>query len=60
MDTRNVPHGAVATVTYFSKSLNRFRRMHVYTPPGYESGTAVIPFSTCCTAPATAMMRGPR
>jgi enterochelin esterase-like enzyme len=35
-DTRNVPHGAVAAVTYYSKSLGRHRRMHVYTPPGYE------------------------
>ena len=43
MDTRNVPHGAVATVTYFSKALNRFRRMHVYTPPGYESGSDRYP-----------------
>ncbi len=43
MDTRNVPHGAVATVTYFSKSLNRFRRMHVYTPPGYEKGSDKYP-----------------
>ena len=38
MDTRNVPHGAVAQVTYYSTSLGRFRRMHVYTPPGYEQG----------------------
>jgi enterochelin esterase family protein len=37
MDTKEVPHGAVAEVTYYSKSLKRFRRMHVYTPPGYES-----------------------
>jgi enterochelin esterase family protein len=37
MDTRQVPHGAVAAVTYFSTALGRFRRMHVYTPPGYES-----------------------
>jgi enterochelin esterase-like enzyme len=37
-DTRNVPHGAVAEVTYYSTSLQRFRRMHAYTPPGYESG----------------------
>jgi enterochelin esterase-like enzyme len=43
MDTRDVPHGAVAEVTYFSKSLQRFRRMHVYTPPGYESGTERYP-----------------
>jgi enterochelin esterase-like enzyme len=31
-----VPHGAVSTVRYHSKSLNQLRRMHVYTPPGYE------------------------
>ncbi|MEO6237572.1 MAG: alpha/beta hydrolase-fold protein [Vicinamibacterales bacterium] len=36
MDTRQVPHGAVAAVTYYSTALGRFRRMHVYTPPGYE------------------------
>ncbi len=35
-DTKNVPHGAVAAVTYYSGSLKRPRRMHVYTPPGYE------------------------
>ena len=38
MDTRNVPHGAVASVTYYSTSLSTFRRMHIYTPPGYEAG----------------------
>jgi len=43
MDTRDVPHGAIQTVTYFSKSLNRFRRMHVYLPPGYEKGSAKYP-----------------
>jgi enterochelin esterase-like enzyme len=43
MDTKQVPHGAVATVTYYSKSLERFRRMHVYTPPGYESGKGKYP-----------------
>jgi enterochelin esterase family protein len=37
-DTRDVPHGAVAEVTYWSSVLKRFRRLHVYTPPGYESG----------------------
>ena len=36
-DTRDVPHGAVAEVTYKSTTLGRFRRMHVYTPPGYET-----------------------
>ena len=43
MDTKDVPHGAVAEVTYYSKSLERFRRMHVYTPPGYESGKGKFP-----------------
>lgn len=43
MDTRDVPHGAVAEVTYYSTSLQRFRRMHVYTPPGYESGEGRFP-----------------
>ncbi|HLB72992.1 MAG TPA: alpha/beta hydrolase-fold protein [Sedimentisphaerales bacterium] len=43
MDTKDVPHGAVAEVTYYSKSLKRFRRMHVYTPPGYESGQGKYP-----------------
>ena len=35
-DTKNVSHGAVAAVTYYSTALSKFRRMHVYTPPGYE------------------------
>jgi enterochelin esterase family protein len=43
MDTKDVPHGAVAEVTYFSKSLNRFRRMHIYTPPGYELSQGKYP-----------------
>jgi enterochelin esterase-like enzyme len=43
MDTKQVPHGAVAEVTYYSASLKRFRRMHVYTPPGYEAGSEKYP-----------------
>lgn len=43
MDTKDVPHGAVAEVTYYSSALKRFRRMHVYTPPGYESGKGKFP-----------------
>src|SRR5262245_52021314 len=42
-DTKDVPHGAVAQVTYFSRTLKRFRRMHVYTPPGYEKGEGKYP-----------------
>lgn len=37
-DTKDVPHGAVAQVNYWSSTLKKFRRMHVYTPPGYEAG----------------------
>jgi enterochelin esterase family protein len=43
MEMKNVPHGAVAEVYYFSKSLNRHRRMHIYTPPGYEKGSGQYP-----------------
>jgi enterochelin esterase-like enzyme len=43
MDTTNVPHGAVASVYYLSSTLNRTRRMHVYTPPGYETSTEKYP-----------------
>ena len=43
MDTQRVPHGAVAEVTYYSDYLDRHRRMHVYTPPGYESGAGSYP-----------------
>ena len=43
MDAKNVPHGAVAEVNYYSQSLQRIRRMHVYTPPGYESGNKKYP-----------------
>jgi enterochelin esterase-like enzyme len=43
MDTSDVPHGAVAAVTYYSTALRRVRRMHVYTPPGYELGGGRFP-----------------
>lgn len=42
-DTKNVPHGAVSAVTYYSTALGKFRRMHVYTPPGYEMGKGKFP-----------------
>jgi len=42
-DTKDVPHGAVAAVTYKSSALGRFRRMHIYTPPGYEAGSGRYP-----------------
>jgi enterochelin esterase-like enzyme len=43
MDTTEVPHGAVASVTYYSTALKKFRRMHVYTPPGYETSSTKYP-----------------
>ena len=43
MDTRDVPHGSVSEVTYWSSTLKRFRRLHVYTPPGYDSGKGKFP-----------------
>jgi enterochelin esterase-like enzyme len=43
MDTKNVPHGTVAVVNYFSTALNGWRRMHVYTPPGYELANEKLP-----------------
>jgi enterochelin esterase-like enzyme len=43
MDERDIPHGAVSAVNYYSKSLGKWRRMHVYTPPGYELGQGKFP-----------------
>jgi enterochelin esterase family protein len=42
-DTKNVPHGAVASVHYNSTALGGIRRMHVYTPPGYETSRERFP-----------------
>src|SRR5579883_1847271 len=43
MDTQKTPHGAVAAIDYYSSALNKDRRMHIYTPPGYESGQQKYP-----------------
>ena len=43
MDRADVPHGAVARVYYRSSALDKDRRMHVYAPPGYESGAEKYP-----------------
>jgi len=43
MDIKPVSHGAVAAVYYESTALGRTRRMHIYTPPGYESGKGTFP-----------------
>lgn len=43
METKNVAHGSLSEVTYYSNSLTQFRRMHVYTPPGYETSMDKYP-----------------
>src|SRR5438067_2218156 len=43
LDTKTVPHGAVAAVHYTSTALGGIRRMHVYTPPGYEANRERYP-----------------
>jgi enterochelin esterase family protein len=41
--TKDVPHGDVRAVWYRSGTLDMPRRMHVYTPPGYEGGMEKYP-----------------
>lgn len=40
---KNVPHGAVAERYYWSQTLDCVRRMHVWTPAGYEKSTEKLP-----------------
>ena len=39
----DISHGAMAQRFYFSKTLNTLRRLHVWTPAGYEKGTEKLP-----------------
>jgi len=41
--TRSVPHGDVRIVWYDSPALGYVRRMHVYTPPGYDGSDETYP-----------------
>jgi len=43
MDARDIPHGTVASVNYYSTALGKWRRMHVYMPPGYEINSEKYP-----------------
>ncbi len=36
-EEQNVPHGAIHIHSYASKALGVMRRLHVYTPPGYDA-----------------------
>ena len=40
---KNVPHGAVAERYYWSEPLKQMRRMHVWTPAGYEKSNKKLP-----------------
>ena len=40
---KNVPHGAVAQRYYWSEPLGELRRLHVWTPAGYEKSAQKLP-----------------
>ena len=40
---KNVPHGAVAERFYWSETLGTMRRLHVWTPAGYEKSSEKLP-----------------
>lgn len=40
---KNVPHGAIAQRIYYSRTLGCERRLHVWTPAGYEKGKDKLP-----------------
>jgi enterochelin esterase-like enzyme len=42
-DNNQGPHGEVRQVWYYSNTLKVMRRLHVYTPPGYEQSTQKYP-----------------
>jgi enterochelin esterase family protein len=42
-DFQDVPHGTLHTHVYASKAVGGPREVMVYTPPGYEAGSAVYP-----------------
>jgi enterochelin esterase family protein len=54
LDEKQIPHGTVSVVSYYSPALKRFRQMHVYTPPGYEASSEKYPIFYLLT------IRGPR
>jgi enterochelin esterase-like enzyme len=42
-DLKDVPHGNVLIKNYYAKSLKMWRRIFVYTPPGYDQGSKRYP-----------------
>ena len=39
-ELKNVPHGEVRRVRYFSNALRSWRQFFLYTPPGYDTNTS--------------------
>jgi enterochelin esterase-like enzyme len=40
---KDVPHGDIRIKKYYSKAMNTWREMYVYTPPGYDNSTEKYP-----------------
>lgn len=40
---KDVPHGDIRIKKYFSKAMNTWREMYVYTPPGYDNSNEKYP-----------------
>jgi len=42
-ELKAVPHGDIRIKKYFSKAMNTWREMYLYTPPGYDNSTEKYP-----------------
>ncbi len=42
-DLQDIPHGTISQHDYSSKALNKWRRLVVYTPPGYRADGPALP-----------------
>ena len=40
---KDIPHGAISSVYYYSSSLQKMRRMHIWTPAGYHAKNSTLP-----------------
>jgi len=40
-EIKDVPHGRVLIENYFSKTTDSWRKIYVYTPPGYDKNTSI-------------------
>lgn len=55
---KDIAHGMVSELEYWSKSLGVKRRAHVYLPPDYLTSRGSYPVLFSCTVPATATTAG--